>query len=243
MIIRPLTLTVNDDRATLSEGVTLYLGDYGICLEIQLKTVKYGFNGGTTHYESIEYADSCDVYVRRPSGDSFCIPNTLIEENKVHIYIEKTWTDEPVLELGEHQFQIVLKSSDGSQITIPPASFMVAQPIYSPSELLTEDGIAIVNELGGGFKISELNNAVANSGYVPIVQNGGTFKIELDLDNLVTQDEIENLEFDVNMDDYYNKAEIDNMLERRTAEIVTLTQAQYDALTEYSPTTLYVIVE
>ena len=70
MIIRPLTLTVNDDRATLSEGVTLYLGDYGICLEIQLKTVKYGFNGGTTHYESIEYADSCDVYVRRPSGDT-----------------------------------------------------------------------------------------------------------------------------------------------------------------------------
>lgn len=210
MIIRPLTLTVNDDRATLSEGVTLYLGDYGICLEIQLKTVKYGFNGGTTHYESIEYADSCDVYVRRPNGSSFCIPNTLIEENKVHIYIEKTWTDEPVLELGEHQFQIVLKSSDGSQITIPPASFIVAQPIYnSPSELLTEDGIELLAENMDGIRISQLDTTTTNTGYIPIVQNNATKKLNINLDQYSTtehtHDEVNGYKVVVLSENEYNQ--------------------------------------
>lgn len=239
MIIRPLTLTINNDKATLSEKVTVFLYDYGICLEIQLKSVKYGFNGSATiHDESIDYADSCDVYVRRPNGDAFCIPNSLIKDNKVHIYIEKTWTDDEILELGEHKFQIVLKSSDGSQITIPPATFTVAKPIYTPSELLTEDEMAIVNELNGGFKISELNNAVINNGYVPIVQNGGTYKIRLDLDDLVTQEELANID----MTNYYTNEEVDAKLNEKVS-VVTLTQAQYNALVEYSPTTLYVIVE
>ena len=37
MIIRNLQLTINNDKASLNEPITLFLGDKNICLHIALK--------------------------------------------------------------------------------------------------------------------------------------------------------------------------------------------------------------
>lgn len=222
MIIRPLTLTINNDKATLNEKVTLFLGDGGICLEIQLKSVKYGFNGSATiHDESIDYADSCMAYVQKPSGDLFKIPTVQIENNKVHIYVEKSWTDEPALEVGKHLIQIVLHSSDGSQITMPTFEITVNKPLIVSTELLTEDDIELLTENMNGIRISQLDTTKTNTGYIPIVQNNTTKKLNINLDQYSTTEHTHN--------------------EVNGYKVVVLSQIKYNQLQSKDEDTIYFI--
>lgn len=241
MIIRPLILTINDKVASLNEKVTVYLYDKGICLEILLKSVKYGFNGqAQLHNENIEYASDCNVYCQRANGEVFLVPNTFIEDNKVHIMITEDWTDEQTLELGQAKLQIVLISEDGGQVTLPPFDITIAEPIYRPSELLVETGESLLNSVGGGFKISELQTTHATKFHVPVTHDGATYKREIDMDTLATKQDLEEVNVDTSI--YYTKQEVDTKLSTK-AEILVMTQAEYDALTVIIPTTIYIIVE
>ena len=257
MIIRPLTLTINNDKATLNEKVTLYQGDGGICLEIQLKSVKFGFNGQEMlHNESIEYANRCIAWVERPDGYLFQIPNVLIQDNKVHIYVEKTWTDEEVTEIGTHTVQLILYSEDNSRVTLPPFTFSVLEPIYDyniEADFLTEDYVPVLIEDGTGIRISQLPLTNRPQGYVPLVQDNTTKKTYMDLDKFASVEYVDR-EITKANNRTYSSGEIDRLLDKKSDtshthtsvngyEVVVLTEDEYMAIVRKSPSTLYFIVE
>lgn len=257
MIIRPLTLTINNDKATLNEKVTLFLGDGGICLEIQLKSVKFGFNGQEMlHNEDLGFADHCKAYVKRPDGYVFTIPTVLIEDNKVHVYVEKTWTDEEVCDLGTHTIQLVLFSSDNSRITLPPFTITVAEPIYDftpNADFLTEDYMPIVIEDGTGIRISQLPSTATAKGFVPIVQDNMTKKVEINLSQYASVNYIDN-EVNRLKEQVYTSTDMDNKLANKAdanhthtsvngITIVVVTEEEYYRISNKDANTLYVIKE
>lgn len=200
MIIRKLQLTVNNDKASLNEPVTIYLGDKNICLHIALKQVKYLFNTKSVcELEAIEQCHSCEVFIEKPnSGGIILIPKTEVKENLVHIYVDATWTDE-LLDLGKHEMQIVLYSNEENgvvgRITLPSFTINVARPLtFTPkeevqvaSEILTEEDEEILTETENGVRISQLVTTAHGVGYIPIVQNGNTYKYNLNTNDFVTE--------------------------------------------------------
>lgn len=161
MIIRDLTLTINGNKGTLNQPVYLYKGDGGICLCVAVKQVKFEFGSAMAHNDAIEFAHSGEVFIKKPNGQlANIVPKTEIVNNRVHVYIEKDWVDEQA-EIGIHKLQIVLYDESGdSRITLPPFNFEVIAPLEEDlavaTDLLTEDGIALLSENGNGIRISEL---------------------------------------------------------------------------------------
>ena len=255
MIIRNLQLTINNDKASLNEPITLFLGDKNICLHIALKQVKYLFNAKSLcELEAIEQCHACEVYVKKPNEEIFLIPHTEVVDNLVHVYVDSTWTDE-LLELGSHEMQIILYSAEDEgivgRITLPSFKITVMQPLLfstteeDVSELLTEDDVELLAENGNGIKISQLPTTTQGTGYLPIVQNGTTHKYNLDTSKYLT----EHQDLSAYATETYVKNEIANAQTNINATSVDGfsfwcgTQSEYDALTTKDSSTIYMIKE
>ena len=187
MFIKNLCLIVNNDKAFLSEPITIFLGDKDIRLQIMLKQVRNQFN--TKVLNDLDVLDSvefCEVAIQKPNGELFTA--TAHVENKIVIIdIDSTWTDE-LAEVGVHLVQLILLSGDGGHITLPTVEVMVAKPLEVReegseqiiSDLYTENGIALLSEDGNGLKISELPINFTAVGYVPFIslKNTGGYETQ-----------------------------------------------------------------
>lgn len=185
MFIKNLCLIVNNDKAFLSEPITIFLGDKDIRLQIMLKQVRNQFNTKVLNdLDVLDSVESCEVAIQKPNGELFTA--TAHVENKIVIIdIDSTWTDE-LAEVGVHLVQLILLSGDGGHITLPTVEVMVAKPLEVReegseqiiSDLYTENGIALLSEDGNGLKISELPININAYGYVPFISMMNTGRYE-----------------------------------------------------------------
>ena len=123
MITKNVTLTVKDDKATLSDKIILYQGDKGIEIYFTLVGFNYKFKA----------SDLTGVYVdgklMKPSGEIISVSNMYVSGgNKIKFTVDSTMTDESG-EVGIHTLQICLydDSSKTNHVTIPPITFTIKE--------------------------------------------------------------------------------------------------------------------
>ena len=100
MITKNVTLTVKDDKATLSDKIILYQGDKGIEIYFTLVGFNYKFKSN----------ELIGVYVdgklMKPSGEVVSVNNMSVSgTNKIKFTVDSTMTDESG-EVGTHTLQI-----------------------------------------------------------------------------------------------------------------------------------------
>ena len=123
MITKNVTLTVKDDKATLSDKIILYQGDKGVEIYFTLSGFNYKFKTN----------DLTGVYVdgklMKPSGEVISVSNMSISSgNKIKFIVDSTMTDESG-EVGVHTLQICLydDSTKTNHVTIPPITFTIKE--------------------------------------------------------------------------------------------------------------------
>ena len=123
MITKNVTLTVKDDKATLSDKIILYQGDKGIEIYFTLVGFNYKFNTN----------DLTGVYVdgklMKPSGEVISVNNMSVSgTNKIKFTVDSTMTDESG-EVGTHTLQICLydDSTKANHVTVPPITFTIKE--------------------------------------------------------------------------------------------------------------------
>jgi hypothetical protein len=134
-----LTLTVNNNTASLNEPLIVYKYDRGITLRIKVLKYKFAFNKLMEEDVVVDSGIiSARALIRKPNGKTFECPRQSVEDDCVIITIAFEWLDEE-FEVGEHQLQLQLYGPDylTERITLPPVKFTVAKEIG----FVREDGI------------------------------------------------------------------------------------------------------
>lgn len=191
MFIKNLFLIVNNDKAFLSEPITIFLGDENIRLQFMLKQVQTQFNTNTKFLADLDVLDlveSCEVVIQKPNGELFNTTAT-VDNKIISIDIDSTWTDE-LAEVGVHLVQLILLSAEDGRITIPAIEVKVAKPLefreeaseQIESDFYSENGIAfILEDSSGGIKISELEPTETGIGWIPMALGSKNYKYALKL--------------------------------------------------------------
>lgn len=133
-ISKDLTITVKEDRATLSEKMYVYMGDKGIDFYIKIENLKVDFtpNGATKTTINLlaglinAYAS---VSVLKPNGTTFTREKFPIENDKIKFTITSEFTDE-LDDIGTYKLQIHLHDGNteiSNRISIPFVEFEVKE--------------------------------------------------------------------------------------------------------------------
>ena len=123
LITKNVTLTVKDDKATLSDKIILYQGDKGIEIYFTLVGFNYKFKSN----------ELIGVYVdgklMKPSGEVVSVNNMSVSgTNKIKFTVDSTMTDESG-EVGTHTLQICLydDATKSNHVTVPPITFIIKE--------------------------------------------------------------------------------------------------------------------
>lgn len=133
-IIKDLTITVKNDKSTLSEDVYLYLGDGGVTLLIEVLQTHYkfgSFRSGKTNLVDESYAQWASVCILKANNEVIFSDRCEILDGKIRFYITKEFIDE-IAEMGTHMLQIHLydgPDENSNRLTIPPVSLSILKPI------------------------------------------------------------------------------------------------------------------
>lgn len=125
MITKNVTITVKDDKASLSEKIIIYQNDKGINIYFTLNGFNYrvrenGLDGATV-----------DAKLMKPNGTIITMTNlSIVETNKIKFTIASTMTDE-LSEVGTHTLQIRLyyDATKQHRVTLPPITFEVKEEL------------------------------------------------------------------------------------------------------------------
>ena len=174
MISRDLTITVNNNTASLSEPVTVYRGDRGIVLNCKIMQYKFKFNRSSL--ENVINRSTGIVYARvlvhRPSAtECFEVPMAAVDNDIVVITITKEWLDEEI-EIGTYKLQIQLYGEDyeNERITIPPVEFNVEDTLCNTPDNFNVFSDKVGVAVAGLMEINE-NGEAYNSDYANGVYN------------------------------------------------------------------------
>ena len=174
MISRDLTITVNNNTASLSEPVTVYRGDRGIVLNCKIMQYKFKFNRSSL--ENVINRSTGIVYARvlvhRPSAtECFEVPMAAVDNDIVVITITKEWLDEEI-EIGTYKLQIQLYGEDyeNERITIPPVEFNVEDTLCNTPDNFNVFSDKVGVAVAGLLEINE-NGEQYNSDYANGVYN------------------------------------------------------------------------
>ena len=136
-ITKNLTITVKEDKATLSEKMYVYLGDVGVDFYLAIVNHKAEFTATSMYNESragvsllrdLENAYA-SVSIKRPSGETFTKGKIAVVDNKVKFTITQELTDQ-LDDVGDYLLQIHLhdgNTSTSNRKTIPPVNFQVKE--------------------------------------------------------------------------------------------------------------------
>ena len=215
MITRDLTITVNNNTASLSEPLTIYRYDRGIVLNLKIVEYKFKFNRLTEENvlrknTSLMYAR---VLVHKPQGTTkddedknkacFEVPLAAVGNDTVIVTIDQTWTDSK-LEEGTYQLQIQLYGENPmtQRVTIPPVSFQVEPTICDSLDVFTDadgDGYpdnlpsAIVGEAMANLAViteEDENGEYYNSDY----ENGVYNRTQWNTGDIITSNSLNKIE-------------------------------------------------
>lgn len=125
MITKSVTITVKDDKASLSDKIILYQNDKGIEIHFTVNGFNYKFKKEA--FDGV----AVDARLMKPSGGIVFVSNmSVIGTNKIKFIIDQTMTDE-LTEIGTHTLQMSLydDSTKVNRITMPPITFEVKEQI------------------------------------------------------------------------------------------------------------------
>lgn len=193
MLTKTTKIVVKDYTITLDTPLRFYKED---SLLLYFKIEEFGLvvqdSGATTYSTAPLFPERAFLFVETPDNTD-SIEAVTIEENNVCFELTAKYT----INLGKSRMQIVLLDGE-SRKALPPFEFEVQPVIYDGDleqqeplydGLSSEDNIALLSERGMlldssdpvyGIKISELPITTNIDGYIPIVQNGVTKKVDLD---------------------------------------------------------------
>lgn len=138
LIKKPLTITINENTASLNEPMYFYQEDRWIDFEFTIADVKYKFNEYSGNILIESSASYAVIKVLKPNGDKFMTDKLPIQNNKVILSITDEFADE-CEECGIHTMQIHLYDDERNdatgkkiqgRVTIPPVNFEVYEPIF-----------------------------------------------------------------------------------------------------------------
>ena len=120
MIIKNVTISIRDGKASLNDKIILYQQDKGIEIYFTLNGLNYEFPQGGLRGV---YADG---RLQKPSGTMVDVTNIEVINNKIKFFIDASMTDE-IDEIGTHLLQIRLYDNANkiNRISIPPIPFEV----------------------------------------------------------------------------------------------------------------------
>lgn len=124
------TLTVDSKTSRLDQPLTIYQGDNGVMLIIEIKNIKYRF-GRTPSLDKFDnafYRVSALVNYM-PSNKKLMIPKKgVCQDGIARVFISKEFCD-ALDEVGSAQMQFILYAWDGSCVTIPPFTIEIRKRI------------------------------------------------------------------------------------------------------------------
>ena len=119
-ISKNITITIRSTKATPSEKLFIYQGDFGIDFYFKLNEFNYSIKNTINLASNLDEGAYASVTVQCPNGDVF-------ESDLLKFTITKDLTDD-LSDIGKYTLQFHLydgEGSDANRITIPPISFEV----------------------------------------------------------------------------------------------------------------------
>ncbi len=129
-IERHLVLTVDNDKASLNEKVTIYRQDGDLCLCIKVESYKWQFNS-KLRYSLIEETEGfkyASATVLKPDTIGFPVEKSQIVGDEVHIEFTKEMIND-FIEVGQWYIQLHLWNETEDRVTIPPFEVTVKDTI------------------------------------------------------------------------------------------------------------------
>ena len=187
-IVRQVDLKSSPDSSSLSQKITLYRGDRGVCL-------KFAFTDSSQYiFSSVENL-KVKVSIIKPSGEYFLFEDTDIKDTFIELYVNEEFCNE-ITEIGTYKLQLHIIDGD-SRVSYAPFTFEVKD------SFLIEDGdavagYAITDDSNVTMTITEKNEVIITSadirdGYTAtkwakgdIISSNALNKIELNLEDAIS---------------------------------------------------------
>lgn len=127
-ISKNITITIKQTKASPSEKVFIYQGDFGVDFYFTLKQFNFEIKNEINITRELANGAYASATVLRPNGEIFeRDPFPVTSEGYLKFTITKDFTDE-LSDIGEYKIQFHLYDGDGddaNRITIPPFTFEV----------------------------------------------------------------------------------------------------------------------
>ena len=205
MIKRNVTVKLQGSRAVVDSPIYLYQYDKNICLVITLLNNRYEYDKDTR----------LSFTLVKPNGATVESSLSAIIQGKYYITLTGEMLD-GAEEIGQNLIQI-RQHSDKGVVSLPPFAIHILRSYVQPTSvdgiedvLLTENEYMLLTEnqraieVFGTVKISELPTTTDIIGYVPITQDGTTYK--LDISDFATKEDVANVTIDLSP--YATKEEV-----------------------------------
>ena len=150
-LFKKISLTINGYNADLSSPIKLYKNDQ---LELAFEIKEYQIVDGKRQKVSINPI-SAFLYIETPDNND-SIEASDVKFNMVTFYLSSKYTQY----IGESRMQIILRDTDGCQVSLPPFSFEVKENIYDGEVVITnvilkmEDNSILTDENGNIIKLN-----------------------------------------------------------------------------------------
>lgn len=187
MLTKTIGLVIRDYKISMTSPLKFFEDDDLIlCFQIS----EFGASVINDDQEpNLIFPKEAFLFVETSHGIDTVEPVT-ISGNEIHFRLTSKYTS--IDNVGIGRMQIVLLD-EGSRKALPPFQFEIQPVIHNDytvyDGLASEDDIALLSEDGMlldssssvyGIKISELPTTTNIDGYIPIVQNGVTKRVDLD---------------------------------------------------------------
>lgn len=134
LIQKDITMTINENKASLNEQIFLYQNDRNIDIIFTIEDMRIKFNENSGNILVESTAKFATIKVLKPNNMKFTSTKLPIKDNKVILTITEDFIDQ-IEEIGVHTMQIQLWDSANGRVTLPPIKFTVLNPIFGDSEV------------------------------------------------------------------------------------------------------------
>lgn len=191
-VVKDITITVNNNTASLDKPIFLFLGDGVITFLIKVLETQYKIGTFPTSANIIEESNMiyANVCILKPDKTYVSSKTYEIMNDKIRFEMSKDLLNE-LTEKGEHLLQVHLYDSDAidaNRYTIPPVPITVNQPICYPHTITDVQAYADF----AGVDISEITSrAIVINNYD---QNGEYNKTVWEYGQLITKELLNKME-------------------------------------------------
>ena len=132
-IVKEVTVTVNNNTATINKPIFAYMGDGTITFLIKVLQTNHKIGSLPTTSNVLAETDAqwASVCVKKPDGRNVAVKKCTVMDEKIRFELTKDFIDE-LNEIGTHSLQIHLYDGElatANRITIPPIEITILEPL------------------------------------------------------------------------------------------------------------------